>query len=172
MSDFIGKSVPLGVPEIIFSISDSLETIKSITISAIQVLSIIENYSTSKNTTKNMLNGIISNADMVYIQRFLTALPHYSPLTMHFEHDHNKSQYYFPLQPMLDGWRKNFNLNMSTNLCTIGAEKDSNSIINHRKFKDDPQHVLVIIILEEYYELYRYSGYMNSKVGHKGLYPL
>ena len=109
----------------IFSTSDSLETIKSITISAIQVSFIIENCSTSKNTTNNILNGIVFNVDMVYIKRLLTVLPHCSPLTMNFEHDHDGSQCYFPLQPMLEGRRKKFNLNLSTNLCTLGAEKRS-----------------------------------------------
>jgi len=115
-----------------------------------------------------------------YTKRFLMSLPHCLPLHMGFHRLQNSSRAYCPLQFCLRGWREEYGLctreSDQLNECSLGdCGKTSNGIIHHiRSFakKNEPLHELVLLYVEEHYGYMSTNGYMNSKVGHKALYPV
>ena len=92
----------------------------------------------------------------------------------------NASYGYCPLQFCLKGWRKKHGLctreSDQHNQCTIAnCGRTSNGIVQHiRDFgiKNEPLHELVLLYVKEYYGCTLRGGYLDTKVGHKALYPI
>ena len=64
--------------------------------------------------------------------------------------------------------------NWTAYILYTNKRKTSNALIQHIRdmVRTDPLHELVLLYLEEHFQYSSASGYMNSRVRHKSLYPM